>query len=273
MEELERIVAMHSQKAQGKSLAKQCTVSFHGLKRAQTTIEDFTKTYFPLHDLSALDFFKYLPILTFVEATIYQMDEENEQVAKTGVCEPESKAQVESETVLKSVLQEEGLWDSKIEHELNAGELYWQQERYLCSRVLHHLPITVEEIFKCSEAKSFDYRVLHLLLHKLIECEVQAALFEFMFYTEHLVEIQDDLFDFEKDVSRNSFNIYRMLIYCLGKKEAQIALIKRIGEFEAKQAEAFRGLSSAQQEAFKQREKEAQVEFGIGATKWVFPVS
>lgn len=42
--------------------------------RARTTIEDFASTYFPLHGLSLpKDLFRFLDVLVWVEATIYQV--------------------------------------------------------------------------------------------------------------------------------------------------------------------------------------------------------
>ena len=47
------------------------------------------------------------------------------------------------------------------------------------------------------EAKSFDYRLLHLLLHKLAGRPYDGALLAFMAADERLVDIGDDLTDYE----------------------------------------------------------------------------
>ena len=39
--------------------------------------------------------------------------------------------------------------------------------------------------------------------------EYDAGVMEFLFYNEHLVDIHDDLYDYEKDVARGSFNVFR----------------------------------------------------------------
>merc|ERR1711907_577318 len=62
------------------------TVSFHAMERAQTTLEDFVKSYFHWHQLGLEDIFRFLSVLVWVEATIYQMDEENEELALSGTC-------------------------------------------------------------------------------------------------------------------------------------------------------------------------------------------
>jgi hypothetical protein len=49
------------------------TISFRALQRCRTTMEDFASTYFPLHGLSLpRDLFRFLDVLLYVEATIYQ---------------------------------------------------------------------------------------------------------------------------------------------------------------------------------------------------------
>jgi hypothetical protein len=50
------------------------TISFRALQRCRSTLEDFTATYFPLHGLAApRDVFRFLDVLVFVEATVYQV--------------------------------------------------------------------------------------------------------------------------------------------------------------------------------------------------------
>lgn len=62
------------------------TVSFKALQRARTTIEDFSLSYFPLHGLTLPDdFFTYMDVLVYVEATMYQLDEHNELLAGRGI--------------------------------------------------------------------------------------------------------------------------------------------------------------------------------------------
>lgn len=65
------------------------------------------------------------------------------------------------------------------------------------------------EALAAHEAKSFDYRLLHLVLHKLIGAPYDEGLLAFMEVDERLVDIGDDLTDYEDDVAQNSFNIYR----------------------------------------------------------------
>lgn len=76
--------------------------------RSRTTLEDFVQSYFPLHGLLIPDdFFKFLDILVFVEASIYAMDEENERLTAAG-CEMPSH-ELHGEKVLRQVLSARGL--------------------------------------------------------------------------------------------------------------------------------------------------------------------
>ena len=60
------------------------TLSFHALRKSRTTLQDFSKFYFPLRGLAQSDFFRWLPLLVFVEASIYALDGANEELAARG---------------------------------------------------------------------------------------------------------------------------------------------------------------------------------------------
>lgn len=56
-------------------------VTLRSMQRAKTTLEDFVSSYFMFHGLDSsqpVHIFKHLPLLVFVEAHIYQLDQENE---------------------------------------------------------------------------------------------------------------------------------------------------------------------------------------------------
>ncbi|KAJ4840223.1 hypothetical protein Tsubulata_007505 [Turnera subulata] len=57
---------------------------------------------------------------------------------------------------------------------------------------------------------------------------------EFLSISEFLVEIADDLFDYEDDVLENNFNILRMFVRVYGPSIAPAMLAKYISEAEAK---------------------------------------
>lgn len=307
------------------------SISYNSLQRAQTTIEDFSKTYFLFHGLQQSDFFKFMPIMIFIEAKIYQMDEENEKLAfegdlkgtegkKTdgnegdendgndgigsdttegsetnqkrrriveeagGKCGenisfskditktwPMDDVVLDGETVLLEMLKSEDLIDDHIKLELEKGKTYWSMERRLCQDLLSGKKVNVDDVFAASENKSFDYRLLNMLLYKLTNRPYDVKVFEFLFYNEHLVDIHDDLFDYEDDVLKGSFNVFRMLVNIYGAEEGRRVLYERIGYFEQKQEEAMCALPQDLQDKYKKKEAESYVEFGEGSSRWIFP--
>ena len=155
-------------------------LSYEALSRARTTLKDFCAFYLPLHGLSVTAFFRFLPILVFVEAAIYQLDEDNEQLASDslhasrsglgadpsgGLSRPPS-ARVS--TALHSVLRTQGLLSQRVLARLREGERYWELERKLSAAMAAGMAVSETEVREASSLKRFDYRVLNELLLLLI---------------------------------------------------------------------------------------------------------
>ncbi|GAB2283375.1 hypothetical protein Dimus_017889 [Dionaea muscipula] len=70
------------------------------------------------------------------------------------------------------LLERHGLFTERIGKELRHGEKYWALERKLCGALLHKMEISIEDALMAIEMKSFDYRVLNLLLYELRKAEV-----------------------------------------------------------------------------------------------------
>lgn len=73
---------MSAPEEKSKSTRKQPMIGLNAMLRARSTLEDFCRSYFMFHELNVndpADVFRHLPILTFVESYIYQLDEENEE--------------------------------------------------------------------------------------------------------------------------------------------------------------------------------------------------
>ena len=114
-----------------------------------------------------------LDILVWVEATIYQLDEDNEKMAKQG--HVQEHLHILADSALPAVLESLGLLDDRIRAELTQGDLYWAGERRLCQLMLNacipKAPATsmgmghsschfdLSEALAVHEKKSFDYRV------------------------------------------------------------------------------------------------------------------
>jgi hypothetical protein len=93
--------------------------------------------------------------------------------------------------------------------ELEDGRRYWALERRVCAALGAGAAPDASDVAACHERKSFDYRALHAVLHRLLAVPYDDALLAFLRLDELLVDIGDDLTDYEDDVIANSFNIYR----------------------------------------------------------------
>ena len=132
--------------------------------------------------------------------------------------------------------------------------------------------------------------MLHLLLHRLIPKDYDEHLLGFLAIDEHLVDIGDDLVDYEvrtkcryaslrlltwggylgedgeyfravcvqDDVSGNTFNIYRAYVR-MYRAAAPMQLIEYITQLEGRHSKALQHLSARQQEHFHSRHKQAAV--------------
>ncbi|KAG6577292.1 hypothetical protein SDJN03_24866, partial [Cucurbita argyrosperma subsp. sororia] len=211
-------------------------VGLDAMQRANSTLEDFFRSYFMFHGMDVNNpqcVFKYFPILSFTESYIYQLDTLNEEIALGGSTFGESQEANERSTRILSAIKSDpfqplinlhkshGLLTERLIHELRSGEEYWALERHLCSALASKGKVSVEDVMRAIHLKSFDYRVLNLLLYQLRGERVNDLHMEFLSISELLVEIADDLFDYEDDVLENNFNILRMFV---GYMELQLQL-------------------------------------------------
>lgn len=132
------------------------------------------------------------------------------------------------------LLQQHGLLTDRVREEFSSGVEYWSLERKLCRALGSKQEISVENVMRAIHLKSFDYRVLNLLLYQLRGEKVNDMHMEFLSASEFLVEVSDDLFDYEDDVLENSFNILRMFNGIYGASAAPAVLAKVITEAEEK---------------------------------------
>lgn len=86
--------------------------------------------------------------------------------------------------------------------------------------------------------KSFDYRVLNLVLYALRREEPDPHHMDFLGKSEVLVELGDDLADYTQDVEANTFNTYRCFVALYGPERASLELTQFIHELEADYAAA-----------------------------------
>ncbi|XP_078440241.1 ATP synthase subunit B [Wolffia australiana] len=266
----------------------QPAIGLSAMEKAKSTLEDFCRSYFMFHGMDSNNpnqIFKFLPVLFFTESYIYQLDIVNENILCSSVenanrpeessgannCSNEtiwSKTQPHSEEKLISfnplllLLQGLGLLTERIEAELRLGLEYWYLERKLCLSLAAKSEILLEDVMRAMHLKSFDYRVLHLLLYQLNNEKVNELHMEFLSVSELLVEISDDLYDYEEDVIENNFNILRMFVRLYGPQTAPPQLAKRVTQIEEKYQYLLKELSPDLSFNYQRRCEEATLEGG-----------
>ena len=242
------------------------TLSYAALRRARSTLDDFCRFYLPIHGLTVDDFFlAHMPLLVYVEASIYQLDDHNEVIA--GSSSSSAADAGSAEAGMLHVLRHEGVLSEHVQAELDAGRQYWALERALCAKMAAGKQVDPAEVLAASALKSFDYRVLHEIILQLSGKPRSEALMAFMRADEALADIADDLFDYEDDVGRGSFNVLRGLTHALADG-APLALAVRIGELEKEHEARLRELPRAVQRAYCACRRRAM---SGGAHSWEFP--
>ncbi|KAL7223387.1 hypothetical protein ACSBR1_024940 [Camellia fascicularis] len=190
-------------------------VGLAAMQDANSTLEDFCRSYFMFHDMDVnrpQSIFRYLPILSFTESYIYQLDRLNEKMLKipteeVTVLERGFHLEANQSWVVKFIelfktnpfgplvllLEHHGLLTERIREEFRHGEEYWTLERKLCCALTSNKKILVEDVMRAIHLKSFDYRVLNLLLYLLRGEKVNDLHMEFLSVSEFLVELSDDM--------------------------------------------------------------------------------
>ena len=93
-------------------------------------------------------------------------------------------------------------------------------------------------------------------------------LFAFLRVDEQLLDVGDDLCDYEDDVLRNSFNVLRGFVHLYGR-DAPLRLAAHISRLEGEHARLLALLPRDLQDRWQQRKVEAAT--NDAALRWVFP--
>lgn len=174
---------------------------------------DFNYFYFPLHHISSHDFFNYYPLLGFVEAMVYETDQQIES-GQSNEKEYTADAPItRMKHIVVELLHELDLYDPLIEKELEQGEAYYHLE----NTMMHDKVITHENIIQAVERRTFDMRVLHRIFFRLLHKPYDEGLLSLIFPVEVIADIEDDLEQYQDDVKDNSFNTYRVFVKLYGK--------------------------------------------------------
>ncbi|KAL2521661.1 hypothetical protein Fot_25584 [Forsythia ovata] len=258
-------------------------VGLDAMLRASSTLEDFCRSYFMFHKMDGNQpesIFRHLPMLSFTESYIYQLDNLNEKLLQlpTGEVtvldrdydEDERSLSATSVRMLRRdpfrplviLLEHHGLLTERIKEEFRCGEEYWALERKLCCALMSDNEISIEDAIRAIHLKSFDYRVLNLLLYHMRGEKVNELHMEFLSLSELLVEVSDDLFDYEEDILNNNFNILRMFVKYYGASAAPANLAKFITEAEEKYDRLLKELGPELSLKYQKRCEEATREGG-----------
>ncbi|XP_038990163.1 uncharacterized protein LOC103707949 isoform X4 [Phoenix dactylifera] len=235
-------------------------IGLDAMERANSTLEDFCRSYFMFHEMDVnkpQSIFKFLPVLSFTESYIYQLDTLNEKdlhLPSQDLISPKSRydnlgcilkgvadqsvtndlneaSRLDPFNLLVHLLQCQGLLTERIRTELRSGAEYWALERKLC----------------------------RLLMGKK---KVNELHMEFLSVSEFLVEVSDDLYDYEDDVIDNSFNMLRMFVGLYGASAAPRMLAKCIAEAEEKMEQLSKCLHPELSLKYWRRCEEATMEGG-----------
>jgi len=231
------------------------SVSLESFELAQSALEDFVQSYLPFHGLQSeptLGMIKHLPTLMFVESHIYDLDQRNEdnltaqRISKTSgrgnIAIPKAPGD-DPFGELRSLLRVRGWLTDRLEAELAQGARFWSLERKLCNSLAEgaascggKASLLRSDVEEALRLKSFDYRVMNLLLYAMRHEPVNENHMRFLAKSEVLVEIGDDLVDYSDDVEHNAFNVYRCFLAIYGPDKGQSELLQFIREAEAEYA-------------------------------------
>ncbi|VFR02534.1 unnamed protein product [Cuscuta campestris] len=170
-------------------------IGLDAMQNANSTLEDFCRSYFMFHGIDARQpqsIFKYLPILSFTESFIYQLDRVNEKLLQppkrentilyNKPCGGVDRLALKPVSItsdafrpLVNVLDLQGLLTDRINEEFRNGIEYWSLESKLCFALASKMEISVTDVMLAIQLKSFDYRVLNLLLYQLRGEEVYSS--------------------------------------------------------------------------------------------------
>ncbi|XP_047326486.1 uncharacterized protein LOC124930170 [Impatiens glandulifera] len=264
-------------------------VGLTAMQDANSTLEDFCRSYFMFHDMDIShpqSVFKYLSVLFFTESYIYQLDRLNEEillqrnVAETSRTEVNVVKSIYSLNIFLEVINKSLLLapyslsnynrtlpnhaavkrSIGTSHSLTQEDWPFDNKKPLLWITSNKKQLSIEDVMKAINLKSFDYRVLNLLLYHLRGEKVNELHMEFLSVSEFLVELSDDLFDYEEDVLNNTFNILRMFVGVYGASTAPKMLLKCITEAEEKYNHLLSAVDPRLSISYEERCKEATKE-------------
>lgn len=162
----------------------------------------------------ALDY--YWPALLHLEGLVYVGDFAVEREQAEGI-----PATLAWRGGIEEFLRAYGVRDSRVHSELDALERYAQWE---CEAVSARIPRGLEESIHACYARSSDVRLLTGFSQLLAAVPDPGRADDLAAHMHALGELANDVHTYEKDVAGNSFNLYRMCVWSVGRESAQVRL-------------------------------------------------
>jgi hypothetical protein len=232
-----------------KLASKISCISYQSMRRSSRVLREFMLYYFPIYNLSMNDFFRFYPILGFIEALVYQTDDEVEKIQGEGYATLQHSPWQSKQEIILAVLEEYNLKHYKVEYYMEKLGDYFELE----TQILASSHVTHEMIKKAAELRSSDYRVLHCTLLKMLglnyqEEELNEEL-KLMWPLEVVNDIEDDLMFYSDDVAAKHYNTYRMFVKIYGEK-APYYIKKELDFYESLFYKQLRRFSEIKRESF-----------------------
>lgn len=231
--------------------SKKLCISCHSMRRSSRVLREFVLYYFPLYNLSYEEFFQLYPLLGFVEALVYETDEEVEELQ--GTCYPKIKISPweSKQEIILSILEEVNIKTKRIDFYLKELGNYFELEtQLLAASCVEH-----SAIINAAELRSSDYRVLHSILAQMLNLsygeEELSENLTLMWPLEVLNDLEDDLMSYSDDVAVKHYNSYRMFVKLYGEK-APFYLKRELDYYESLFHKQIAVLSELKREPFTQ---------------------
>jgi hypothetical protein len=220
-------------------------ISYWGMHKSARVLDLLTTLYFPLYDLSHKDFFACYPVLGFVEALVYEIDEVVETLQEKELFAEIENSWNQKYKIIIDVLKAQNFYHPLIEQELENLGKYFALE----SQLLSQKTVTYADIIKATELRTSDVRALHGILVQVANKSYNQNCFDVMWPLEILIDIYDDLTSYKDDVVKNRYNTYRMFVKLYGNK-ARDYLKKELARYESLFVERLNHLPRKEQKMY-----------------------
>lgn len=210
------------------------------VRKAAEVVSDIIECFAPLHDIKPQDWISLAPILLTVESVIYQLDGWVEQQA----IDIEAANEL-VQRVLQRYWLEHGVYDDRIGLEFSTAINYWQVE----SKLLQGGQVDEHDVRAILYWKSFDFRLLNLILFRFTGRPYDELLLELWRIVESIFEIEDDIKDYSEDLASGDMNLLALMISLYGSNGA-VQLQKMMDDFHRWGRKAEAELASTQPDRY-----------------------